>query len=167
MISRETIAYATNQLKEKAGIDKPMHPHAIRHNFVTKAKREYGLDDMHIKRLIGHRDGSNVMETTYAHLSDEDVIGAAKEGAGIKEPEESSTLTPDVCHCGEPLPDTAKACQRCGTVYTPDAKSAQDKIQSDADGKREEADDIDLLKTVDKIKRIQEENPELLEELDL
>lgn len=155
-ISRETMAYAMNQLKEETGIDKPMNPHSIRHNFVTIAKREYGLDDMHIKKLIGHRDGSNVMETTYAHLSDDDVIKAAEEGADIREPEEESSLTPEVCHCGEPLPDHAKACPRCGTVYAPDAQNAKDQIQEDIkqDYRGTDPEDTETMEKLDKMDEI-------------
>jgi len=131
MVSRNTIRRATTKLGEKAGIDKPTNPHTIRHNFVTIAKREYGMDDNTVKHLIGHAPDSNVMETTYAHLTDEDFIQAAEEAAGIREPEESGSLSPDICHCGEPLPDTAKACPRCGTVYAPDAQAAQGQIQDE------------------------------------
>ena len=152
-ISRETMAYAMSQLKEKTEIDKPMNPHSIRHNFVTIAKREYELDDMHIKQLIGHRKGSNVMETTYAHLSDDDVIKAAEEGAEIREPEEESSLTPEICHCGEPLPPNAKACPRCGTVYTPDARSAEEKMAEDVKQDYRETDpaDTDTMNKLDQL----------------
>jgi hypothetical protein len=142
-----------------------MNPHAIRHNFVTKAKREYQLDDMHIKRLIGHRDGSNVMETTYAHLSDEDVIKAAEEGAGLRQPEEESSLTPDVCHCGEPLAPDAKACPRCGTVYTPDAKQATDMMDERVREQKEEAETLEEYKDADAIAQALEDDPKLAAQL--
>ena len=131
MVSRNTMQYALKNLKEEAGIDKPLNPHAVRHNFVTIAKREYKMDDATVKHLIGHAPDSDVMETTYSHLSDEDHIRAAEEAAGIREPDDKSSLSPDICHCGEPLGPDAKACPRCGTVYTPDAKAATDTIESD------------------------------------
>jgi len=131
MVSRNTLQYALKNIADKAGVDKPVHPHALRHNFVTIAKRDYGMDDATVKHLIGHSPDSNVMETTYAHLSDEDHIKNAEVAAGIRDPNEESTLTPKICHCGEPLPQHAKACPRCGTVYTPDAKTVQEQIQGD------------------------------------
>lgn len=131
MVSTNTLQYAMKKLKENAGIEKPMNPHSIRHNFVTIAKREYKMDDATVKHLIGHPPDSQVMETTYSHLSDEDHIRAAEEAAGIREPDEESSLSPDICHCGEPLGPNAKACERCGTVYTPDARDAQQQIQRD------------------------------------
>lgn len=131
MVSTNTLQYAMKKLKEKAEIDKPMNPHSIRHNFVTIAKRDYQMDDATVKHLIGHSPDSQVMETTYAHLSDEDHIRAAEEAAGIREPDQNSSLSPDICHCGEPLPEGAKACSRCGTIYTPDAQAAKDTIEAD------------------------------------
>jgi len=138
MVSRNTLGYAMkgqgdrDGLKQKAGIDKPLNPHNIRHNFVTIAKREYELTDATVKWLIGHRPDSQVMETTYAHLTDEDRIREAEVGAGIRDPDdEEKSLSPDVCHCGEPLPSDARACPQCGTVYAPDAQAAQEQIQDD------------------------------------
>ena len=131
MVSRNTLNYAMQQLKKNAEVDKPLNPHSVRHNFVTIAKRDYKMDDATVKHLIGHSPDSDVMETTYSHLSDEDHIRAAEVAAGIRDAEEQSTLSPDICHCGEPLPDAAAACPRCGTVYRPDAKTAQMQIQDD------------------------------------
>lgn len=167
MVSTNTLQYAMKKLKENAGIDKPMNPHSIRHNFVTIAKREYHMDDATVKHLIGHSPDSNVMESTYSHLSDEDHIRAAEEAAGIREPEDESTLSPDICHaCGEPLAPGAKACPRCGTVYTPDARSVKDQLESDVDERKERAEDLDRYKLLDKMERLVDENPELLEQLE-
>jgi hypothetical protein len=87
------------------------------------------------------------METTYSHLSDEDHIRAAEMAAGIRDADERSTLSPDICHCGEPLPDAAAACPRCGTVYRPDAKSAIDQIQDDVKQDYRDADPNDTNPT--------------------
>lgn len=128
------------------------------------------MDPSTIKFLIGHEQDSTVMETTYQHLTDEDHVNATrrKTDSGQEADEKEGSLTPESCPtCREPVAPNAKACSNCGQVFTPDARSAKDKIQSDADEKREEADDIDLLKPVDKIKRIRGENPELLGEMGL
>jgi hypothetical protein len=112
------------------------------------------MDDATVKHLIGHSPDSDVMETTYSHLSDEDHIRAAEEAAGIRDPEEQSSLSPDICHCGEPLPDAAAACPRCGTVYRPDAQAAKEKIQDDlkqsyAETDPEDTDTQEKLDTLD------------------
>lgn len=125
MVSTNTLNYALKNMKRDASIDKPLTAHTLRHNFVTLAKREYGIDDSTVKYLIGHRPESQVMETTYAHLSDDDFLHSAEESAGICDPANISSLSPDECHCGASLSANAKACERCGTVYTPDAYTAR------------------------------------------
>jgi len=171
MVSRNTLAYAMkgqgdrDGLKQKAGIDKPLNPHNIRHNFVTIAKREYELTDATVKWLIGHRPDSQVMETTYAHLSDEDRIREAEVGAGMRDPDdEEKSLSPDVCHCGEPLPSDARACPWCGTVYAPDAQAVKQQADSDLWESKSEAEG-DEDDAVDELKRLLAENPDLLDEL--
>jgi len=168
MLSQSTIRRTLKKLTDEAGIDKPPNPHNFRHYFVTMCKRDYDMDNETIKHLIGHGEGSQVMETTYSHLTDEDKNKDAETSMNLAEEEDKSPFTPPVCPtCGENLESNAKACGACGTVFAPNAQAAKEQIQQDVDKKREEADDIDLLKAVDKIKRIQEENPELLDELDL
>jgi len=153
------------QIGEKAGIDKPTNAHNFRHSFVTIAKRDYGLDDSTIKFILGHSQDSTIMSSTYSHLTAEDHITKAEVGAGIKEPDEQSTLTPDICPtCYENLPENAKACPSCGEVFTPDAQSVKDRMEEDiyeskseTEGEEEEA--------LDKLRDLINENPGLLEEL--
>lgn len=104
---------------------KPTHAHAMRHNFVTTAKLEWGFDNDLIKRLIRHKPDSDVMSTTYAHLSDEDYIERAEKQFGMDEDEEEEArMTPKICDCGEPLSPDAKACPNCGTLWSGAAQSA-------------------------------------------
>lgn len=131
-VSGETIRRIMADIGEKTDIKKPMNPHAMRHNFVTIAKRDHDLGDDTIKYLIGHSPASDVMETTYSHLSGDDYIERAEQGWGLRDPEEESSLTPEVCSvCGNPLSPNAKACERCGAIYTPDAQAIADKLQTD------------------------------------
>ncbi|GAA0214749.1 tyrosine-type recombinase/integrase [Halobaculum roseum] len=151
-VSGETIRRCMEKIKERTDIDKPMHPHAMRHNFVTIAARDYDLPHDTIKYLIGHDAASQVMETTYSHLSGDDHVKRAEEAFGIREPEDESPLTPDVCDvCGNNLAPSAKACSRCGAVFTPDAQSAQESIQSDMKDSYREVDpeDVDTQEKID------------------
>lgn len=122
-----------NKLKERTDIQKPMYPHMLRHNFVDLAINEYGMDPHYVKLYIGHAPESRVMETTYQHLTDDDVSQHAEEAFGLAdETEDESTLTPSQCpRCGEPLPSTAKACAGCGLLITPDAQSAQEEMNEE------------------------------------
>lgn len=129
-ISGETIRRCMEKIKEKSGIEKPMYPHAMRHNFVTIAKRNHDIDDATVKYLIGHRKDSTVMETTYAHLSGDDHVRKAEEAWGIREEVEDSPFTPDMCPtCRSPLAPSDKACSHCGLVLTPDALAVKDQIE--------------------------------------
>jgi integrase len=150
------------KIGEKVDIDKPVNPHNFRHNFVTLAKRDYGLSDSQIKHLIGHRPDSNVMNTTYSHLTDEEVATNVAVEAGFEESEDESPLSPPVCPtCDEPLPDNARACSMCGDTFTPDAKAAQRDIEDMLYEGRAEAEDDDVADTIDSLRKEIRENPEM------
>jgi hypothetical protein len=162
MLSQESIARVCRTLQQKAGIEKPLHPHILRHNFVTIAKRDYGIDDSTVKYLIGHSPDSRVMETTYAHLSEEDHIGHAEFKMGLRDDEKKeSPLTPPVCpRCGESLPSDAKACPKCGVIFTPDAHAAQNTVDDLALNGMREAKDEDEKDAVEVFREFLKENPE-------
>jgi len=161
-----TISRALSKLKDETDIEKPMHPHAMRHNFVTLCKREYDLDDSTVKFLIGHEPDSTVMETTYQHLTGEDHKKKAEVAAGLRDSDDESSLTPDHCDvCGEPLGPNDKACSRCGAVYTPDAKSAKDTIEEKTHEGALAAEDDEEKAAVDAVKSLVDDNPELAVQL--
>lgn len=165
-VSGETIRKVMSNIKEESGISKPMNPHMLRHNFVTLCKREYELPDDTVKYLIGHDDKSTVMQSTYSHLSGDDHVQRAEIGAGMKEPEEESSLTPEFCRaCGEPLGPDDKACSNCGMVYTPDAHSAQEQIHDDVFESMAEADSEQDKEAIHTLREILKNNPEEVAEL--
>lgn len=160
-LDNSTVYTVLQNVGEKAGVDKPVNAHNFRHTFVTICKRNYGMDNDTIKRLIGHDMDSTVMEETYSHLTDDDVIDAAERATGIKEEEPESPLTPDVCeNCGEPIPiDRAKACPSCGIVFTPDAKALEDTLEDKMWSAKGEAATDKENEAVDAIREIYEDNP--------
>lgn len=128
---------------------KPTNPHAMRHNFVTIALRR-GMPESAIKHQIGHAPGSRVMETTYAHLKDDDHIKAAREAFGLEVEDEPNKLTPEFCpRCGATVHDTHSMCGVCGLKFSPDAaelsKELDDEIyeqKAEAEGKEEAGVDV-------------------------
>jgi integrase len=172
-ISDDTVNRVLREAAEKAAEEepgikhKPTHAHAMRHNFVTMCKRDYELDDDVIKRLIRHKPESDVMNTTYAHLSDSDYIQKAEEAFGLREEEDESPMTPEHCDvCREPLPPTAKACPNCGTVYTPDARSAEKQVNEGMKENYRDANpsDADVMEKIDLLDEILED-PQIKEHL--
>ncbi|NHN41818.1 tyrosine-type recombinase/integrase [Halorubellus sp. JP-L1] len=167
MITQDTIRYHLKKIADKADVEKDVHPHIFRHYFTTIAKRDYDLDDAYIKHLRGDSPGSNVMETTYRHLSDADAVEHADAKFEGREPEKNSALTPETCPtCGEILEPNAKACSICGTVFTPDAKSAKEQIKNTVQDAKDEAETLDEHKDLDRLERLVDENPELLDVLE-
>jgi len=164
--SHDVFTYLMDKLKDKTGINKPIHPHALRHNFVTMAKRDYDMDNEVIKHLIGHAPGSRVMETTYSHLSDDDFIKAARQAFNEEDDEEESPLTPQICsNCGSNISDDAKACADCGVVFTPDAQAAQDVVKGKVGEEKEQGDTLEEYKDADAIAQALEDDPKLAAEL--
>ena len=164
-VSDRTIQRVLDSVKEEAGITKDLHPHMLRHNMVSLCKTQYDMDDATVKFLIGHKPDSQVMETTYSHISADDFGKKAETKMGIREEEPESSLTPDYCDvCSNPLEPGAKACPRCGTVYTPDAKDTKDQLEEDMYESKGEAEG-DEESALDQMKDLLKENPELIKEL--
>lgn len=166
-ISDDTVNRALRSASEIAAQEypaierKPTNAHAMRHNFVTMCKVVYDMDSDTIKRLIRHKPDSTVMETTYAHLSDEDYIKKAERAFGMRdESEEEFSMTPTTCDvCREPLPPNSKACNRCGHVYSPDAKHALSQIQDTAEGGIVEVENETEARIVQSVLRDIRQNP--------
>lgn len=163
MLHRGSLRRRLKKIGENAGVSKPVNPHNFRHYFVTIAKKRYGLDNDQIRWLIGHGPDSSVMETTYSHLTDDDRIKSVEVDAGYREPEEEdSPLTPPACPtCDAPLAPSDKACSSCGEVFTPDAKSAKDQIESDMKESYKEAGRAGDSQGIDDVEDVDEllENP--------
>lgn len=176
-LSLPAIRRGLQRIAERAGVydretgeGKPPNPHNFRHYFVTVCYREYDMDPSTIKFLIGHGQESTVMETTYQHLTDEDHINAARaqSSAGREPDEPEGALTPETCPtCRENLPPNAKACSNCGQVFTPDARSAKEQIDRASEERKAEADSLDAYQLIDQLQRLKDENPEVLEDIDL
>ncbi|MFC4408498.1 tyrosine-type recombinase/integrase [Haloarchaeobius iranensis] len=114
-LSHTKLGKLLSGLRDRAGIAKPLHPHALRHNFVTRAKRDHRVEDDVIKYLIGHRRDSTVMERTYQHISPKEYLTTASGGSAGQR-----GFTPKECfECGAGLCPRQELCPDCGTVYSP------------------------------------------------
>lgn len=127
-VTQSSIRGVLQRIAGSAGVEKDVHPHMFRHYFSTIAltpdeRGGYGMEPTYVKRLRGDAPGSNVLETTYAHLIDEDAAAHAEsQFSGTEEPEESALLPAAPCGiCGEMLQAGDRACRNCGNKRAPDA----------------------------------------------
>lgn len=165
----ESSVYETlRRMKERTDVNKPLNPHALRHNFVTIALRR-GVPESAIKHQLGHAPESRVMESTYSHLKDSDHIREARQAFDLEVEEPDSELTPQVCpRCGENPPTTAKLCPWCGLEFTPDAKEALEQADEAVRQSYQEAEDmeqVEQVQTADDILDLVKEDPEMKAEL--
>ena len=65
-ITDKTVWHACRRSAIRAGIDKPIHPHTLRHSFATHLF-DNGAELPVVQRLLGHEDPRDTM--VYLHLS--------------------------------------------------------------------------------------------------
>jgi len=134
-LTQRTMARTLERIKERAGVDKRVHPHMFRHYFSTialtpKSRGGFGMDPTYVKRLRGDVPGSTVLETTYAHLIDEDASAHAEEQFSGERPANALTPAAPCGVCGEMLNAGDKACAHCGAKRDPTAeKSEMERLQ--------------------------------------
>jgi len=176
MLSQQSINRLLKNMVDKADIDRgksDIRFHYLRHTFVTIAVREWDMDNDTIKRLIGHSPDSTVMETTYQHLTDKEYQDKAEEAIGVKQPEESNTLTPNICPvCDYQLQSEWKTCPNCGSVFSPEAKEVKEQVESDLWQSKGQAETEKQEAGVDTLQEALKDNPEkvlqsAIEEMDL
>ncbi len=143
-MGESSVHQVLGRLKKRTDLNKPLHPHALRHNFVTIALRR-GVPESAIKHQLGHAPDSRVMESTYAHLKDSDHIREARKAFDLDTKEADSKLTPEVCpRCGENPPESAKLCPWCGLEFTPGAKQTDEDVRESY----KEAEDMEQVEKV-------------------
>ena len=130
------------QIAAEAGVDKPVNPHAFRHYFVTTMRRDYGLDSDTLRALLGVAVDSNILETTYSHVTNDEYVEKAEVAVGYRDEPDDLTkpLTPDACPtCGELLESHWRRCPACGELFDADLKAfeadmkgARDRVIDDA-----------------------------------
>lgn len=138
--------HVLRRIGEEAGVNKPVNAHNFRHYCATVLYRDYDLDRDTIRMLFGHVEGSSSLEETYSHLFDEDYIVKAEEKLGYREPESSSSFTPEACPtCGELLKDHWRRCPSCDEQFAPGVED----IEEMADSVRGDVTDAALTEELD------------------
>lgn len=115
-VTRETIRYTMDQLKKGTAdrsdvvtVDVACHPHMMRHNFVSNKRKHPDVTDADIKFWLGHAPGSNVMQTTYSHLSSDDHNDAGHAAFGVS----------DAGNVDDKVEPWDALCEQCNRVIHP------------------------------------------------
>ncbi|MBI4044783.1 MAG: tyrosine-type recombinase/integrase [Candidatus Diapherotrites archaeon] len=111
------------KLKDRAGIQKRVHPHLLRHTRLTELAKK--LTEQELKMYAGWSPESR-MASQYVHLSGRDIDNSILRINGIipdQVQEEQQELKPHVCaRCQQKNPATARFCYKCSAVL--DIKTA-------------------------------------------
>ena len=74
-ISRRSVGYMVDKYARKAGIDRDIHPHILRHTAATLALRS-GENLRKIQKMMGHKDISTIQ--VYTHIQDDELADMAE-----------------------------------------------------------------------------------------
>lgn len=111
------------------GITKPCHPHIFRHSRVTYVLANGIMNEQQAKTYFGWTPESDVIGSTYAHLTDADANNAVlRENNMAPHQQAQRDLLPVSCRiCKELNPPKSEYCQKCHAVL--DLKKAYEHQQ--------------------------------------
>lgn len=113
---------------QKAGIEKNVYPHLLRHCAVTRMVLE-GLSEQQIKKIVGWSPDSSEF-VTYVHLADELSNDSVRRQLGY--PDSGSEVivgrpSLDECPtCGDRMPEGTERCQTCSAPMTQEEAERQE-----------------------------------------
>jgi len=105
--------------RRRAGIEKPMTIHGLRHARATELTR-FGMSELLLRRHFGWAPGSRMTER-YAHLSGKDLDDAVLRANGVQPPEEAPKPGQQaiICPtCGTPNDSSYSFCVKCSSSLT-------------------------------------------------
>lgn len=158
-----------NTRAEKAGLDKKIYPHLLRHCAITRMVLE-GLSEQQIKNIVGWAPDSSQF-ATYVTLADDLSNDSIRKQLGLPTTEQNVVIgrpTLEECpNCGDKLPEGAERCITCQTALTHGAaeEGAVDAADDGVRGSYQRAQDME---TVEKIQMIDEllDDPEVQQMLE-
>jgi hypothetical protein len=114
----DAICRMLQRLFNKAGIKKPCHPHLFRHSRVTYVLANGIMNEQQAKTYFGWTPESDVIGSTYAHLTDSDANNAIlRENNLAPHQAAQRDLQPIACKiCGQLNTPRSEYCQRCHAV---------------------------------------------------
>lgn len=128
-VKYSTMASMLQRLFRIAGIAKPFHPHIFRHSRVTYVLANAIMNEQQAKTYFGWTSDSDVIGSTYAHLTDADANNAVlRENNLAPHQRAQDELQPVTCRICQALnAPRSEYCQRCQAVL--DLKKAYEHQQ--------------------------------------
>ncbi len=122
-------------LAEKAGINKPSHPHWFRHSRATELAKF--MTEAQLCYYMGWEQGSQQVRT-YIHAGKDTVAAALKEHYGFKDKEKPKTMKPIVCpRCKTENDPFAKFCNGCSLGLSKESMLEYETQKEEAERKAE------------------------------
>jgi site-specific recombinase XerD/ribosomal protein S27AE len=117
---------------QRAGLNKKIHPHKLRHSRATFLASK--LTEAQMNQVFGWKQGSD-MPSVYVHLSGRDLDDAILGVYGLKKvDEEKPKLVPRICpRCSMSNAYDAKFCSRCGLALDVKASAELEEARSKTD----------------------------------
>jgi len=117
-VTYDAIARMLQRTFRKAGIKKPVHPHLFRHSRVTYVLANGIMNEQQAKTYFGWTPESDVIGSTYAHLTDSDANNAIlRENNLAPHQQAQRDLQPVTCRiCNALNPPRSEFCQHCMAV---------------------------------------------------
>jgi site-specific recombinase XerD len=129
-LTKNTLLLSLRKTAVRAGITKPVFPHAFRHSRATHCALA-GQNENVLRQLFGWSPGSST-PSIYVTLAAKDAKNAALELAGLKSGEKETPLEPKKCiRCGEMAALDALTCRKCFWPLTAEAAMKQKQTETE------------------------------------
>lgn len=115
MLSHSMFNRILKKAAKRAGINKRIHPHKLRHSRATFLANK--LTEAQMNQIFGWKQGSR-MPSIYVHLSGRDIDNAILKLYGIEKKEEKENkISIKICpRCNSINMEDAKYCMKCGLI---------------------------------------------------
>lgn len=125
------------RVAERAGIDKDVYPHLLRHTAITRMVLNPDLNEQQVKDLVGWSASSEQFDT-YVTLADDFRNASIRDSLGYETNDKDLPIlgrpTFDKCPaCDHPMDDDGSPCGACGFAFNQGQRIQQEKHEEQAE----------------------------------
>ena len=131
-IKRSRADEILKELAKKAGINKRVYWHLIRHSRATEMAK-LGMQETSMKKRFGWTESSNMIER-YTSLTDDDADNAYKIALGFGVDKKNTVINPIALRCSKcgKLIETGSYCPQCEEIESMNHQLSKQRIQNEA-----------------------------------